>query len=1003
MRRVMKKGIAIALAAAMVITAAPASQAGAAKKPALNIKKKTVKPGATVKLKIKNGSKKAKVTWKASKKKMVKLSKKSNKGVTVKALKKTGKVNVTASYKVGKKKAVKLTCKLTIKKGSSKVTNEPVVTPAPATQNPVVTPAPATQSPNVGGPTPTKGPTKTPAPTKTPGPAAKNGAVDARKLASGAVITVDGTVGAKEWMDANVTIDLLQNANSVRGEVAIKAATAKLMWADDAVYALIQADAAMEEVTLFVDDDGDATNNNAKKATGTLSADKMTAEVKVDCAPNADKGVKAEIMVKAGGTINYFDSVTKMAYNAEKDEWALEDEGIKAGTDDSVLGTVNLLGSLEQPKTAYFTKDGADIIAEAAIPDEWETPAEDGAEEGTFFAKTKKMNFVDVAYWTDVYAANSAESIMFQKVNTAPYNPAGYEGTLDGIELATAYDADGNKLEDLSDTSKIAEWRSDRSQAQGYVMWDKQYAYVLFDITDSDIAPVPVDGEERYVSDSTEFFFNEDNATAYGAAGDSSAVQFRVSAIDNGFSSNEYSTGKYELVAHAVGYKYADGVVKNVIEEGCLGYYTQYIIKLGKEHRNGDVMGMDLQVNDCSSKVVAATEETPESTTPVRNCTITAYDTTNSSWENPTVFGRIELVNPDEAPVDPNATPVPTEVPAFDIADASDATPAAMKVDAPIVADGTIDEAWADVPAYAVKSTSDDSQALVKTAWDADNLYVLVRVKDAAFDSTADADYMRDGGELFLDEDNSKEDSYAANTDAFQYRYSGFDAEATTTKKITEGSDDAKAAYAGIEAAHVMVSDGYIVEYKVPWADKDSIAAGKVIGYEVNVFDCAGGSRAQEMLLLTEGGALYQNPSLFGEIELTEKKYDLHAGIVEKPNSWDPAAATVVKNADGSVTITKTGEFGFVRPNEDWGPCSKIVISYKDSDNAAGFGYVVKYDSNNVGWANGEENKSNFSTMTGEGTAEIIPANPSGNVSGIRIFGGTDGATLTITDITFVK
>ena len=63
MRRVLQKGMAIALAAAMVITAAPSIEAGAAKKVALNKKKATVEVGKTVKIKIKNGNKKAKVTW----------------------------------------------------------------------------------------------------------------------------------------------------------------------------------------------------------------------------------------------------------------------------------------------------------------------------------------------------------------------------------------------------------------------------------------------------------------------------------------------------------------------------------------------------------------------------------------------------------------------------------------------------------------------------------------------------------------------------------------------------------------------------------------------------------------------------------------------------------------------------------------------------------------------------------------------------------------------------
>lgn len=58
-----KKGIAAILCAAMVITLAPAGSADAAKKPKLK-KKVSVTIGNTVTIKVKNASKKAKVTWK---------------------------------------------------------------------------------------------------------------------------------------------------------------------------------------------------------------------------------------------------------------------------------------------------------------------------------------------------------------------------------------------------------------------------------------------------------------------------------------------------------------------------------------------------------------------------------------------------------------------------------------------------------------------------------------------------------------------------------------------------------------------------------------------------------------------------------------------------------------------------------------------------------------------------------------------------------------------------
>lgn len=633
--RVIKKSIAAMLCAAMVITLAPAGSADAAKKPSLK-KKASVAVGQTVKIKVKNAKKSSKFTWKTSNKKIAKISKKVAKGkkasATVKGVKE-GKAKITATYKKGSKK-VKLTCKVTVNKA-------PVVTSQPTSTAPAAQPTQPGGGPDPGTnqtPEPTQDTpkiTNTPKPSPTPTNVPKNGAVEARKVAEGTVITADGKVGANEWMDADKVTNLLKNPQSVRGEVAIKNATAKLMWSEDALYALVESDAAMDEVKVFADVDGDATNANAVSATGVLSADKKVAEVKVPCTISEEKGLKAEIQITAGGTINYFDSVYAMVYDEAKNEFALKDEGIKAGKDDSVLGEVNLFASLEQPKEAFYTTDGAAILAAAAISENWEAEGVEGAE----LQKSKTMKYVDSKYWTDVYAANGDKpSIFFTKVNTTAYNPNG-DNDLTKIQLASQNE-DGT-------------WSSDRDKAQGYVIWDDDYLYVLFDVNDTDISPA---NEDHYTTDSTEFFFNEDPSDpTYGAAGESSAVQLRVDAISNVFSSNDSSTGKYSLVAHAVGYKYADGV-KETYGEGCTGYQVEYIIKLNNKHTAGEIMGMDLQINDCYTETVmqdvtddAGNTQQQEVQRANRACTITAYDTENRNFEDPTAFGRVKLVNKDAA------------------------------------------------------------------------------------------------------------------------------------------------------------------------------------------------------------------------------------------------------------------------------------------------------------------------------------------------------------------
>lgn len=181
----MKKGriIASALSLALTISSVCVSGEGvvAAKKPSLNSKRKSVEVGSTANIKVKNGKKKAKVTWKTSNKKVAKITKKSGKGksayASVKGVKK-GKAKITAVYKLGKKKT-KLTCNITVTPAAAPIINT-IQTPVP-TQNtlativPTATPAPTSDTGNVQTPKPTTKPTTKPTakPKPTPSPTPK--------------------------------------------------------------------------------------------------------------------------------------------------------------------------------------------------------------------------------------------------------------------------------------------------------------------------------------------------------------------------------------------------------------------------------------------------------------------------------------------------------------------------------------------------------------------------------------------------------------------------------------------------------------------------------------------------------------------------------------------------------------------------------------------------------------------------------------------------------------
>lgn len=154
----MKKYLVYLLIFAMSFSLTSQSTLAAKKKVKLDKKKVTVNVGKTVKIKLKNNTKKVKWSVTSGKKNIV-LSKKKKTGVTIKG-KKVGKAKVQA--KVGKKKYI---CQVTVSKkktnkGTDKSTNKntdvshttasPTSSPEP-TKEPVQTMLPPDETPTPGG------------------------------------------------------------------------------------------------------------------------------------------------------------------------------------------------------------------------------------------------------------------------------------------------------------------------------------------------------------------------------------------------------------------------------------------------------------------------------------------------------------------------------------------------------------------------------------------------------------------------------------------------------------------------------------------------------------------------------------------------------------------------------------------------------------------------------------------------------------------------------------
>lgn len=241
-----------------------------------------------------------------------------------------------------------------------------------------------------------------------------------------------------------------------------------------------------------------------------------------------------------------------------------------------------------------------------------------------------------------------------------------------------------------------------------------------------------------------------------------------------------------------------------------------------------------------------------------------------------------------DGPARPTPTPdegegtetTPTPVPAADFK--------AVKVESAFTVDGTAEEAWDGIEAlpflgkHDKKEHTSTTTATAKLAWDANNLYGLVTVADDSIDATATNDYERDGVEFFLDEDNDAVKTWDANTDAFQYRFTGLTKDSETSEKvqaltdaIVNGAQTAKDAYTGIETEYTYVEGGYVVEFKIPFVAEK--ATGARVGFDAIVQDCTDGARNAELYLgATDRELSYWNlADTFKTLELVEPSADV--------------------------------------------------------------------------------------------------------------------------------
>lgn len=158
-----KKAGCLLLSMMLVLSLLAPTNSEAAKLPKLSKSKATVQVKKTVRLKLKNSSKKARVTWSSKSKKIAKITKSSKNAATIKGVK-AGKTTITAKYKAGKTKKT-LSCKITVK---AKPADNTPASPSPTAVSSATTAPSATATSTAAAATATANPTETPAPTQGP-------------------------------------------------------------------------------------------------------------------------------------------------------------------------------------------------------------------------------------------------------------------------------------------------------------------------------------------------------------------------------------------------------------------------------------------------------------------------------------------------------------------------------------------------------------------------------------------------------------------------------------------------------------------------------------------------------------------------------------------------------------------------------------------------------------------------------------------------------------------
>ncbi len=188
-----------------------------------------------------------------------------------------------------------------------------------------------------------------------------------------------------------------------------------------------------------------------------------------------------------------------------------------------------------------------------------------------------------------------------------------------------------------------------------------------------------------------------------------------------------------------------------------------------------------------------------------------------------------------------------------------------------VTIDGESEEEWnkaVEVPLSI--SLGAQATSKVKLLWDEKALYVYAVVEDAVLNKQNEEVHQQDSFEIFIDEKNSKTDSYAAEHKQYRINYENeesFNGEAC----LDENS----------ETFAKTTDNGYVIEAAFKWTEMTPEQEA-LIGLELQINDAdATGNRIGTVSWYDESGSGWSNPAVFGVARLVDALES--QSLVEEP------------------------------------------------------------------------------------------------------------------------